>query len=186
MRAMIFLVLVLHPITTTNARNRKLNFFILHNYSVFIKLSLSIKYCALSAIASFTPRPSRTWIKSLSSILFFISLALKPFSFLIKLLFYYQCSLMLASEPKYPEWDLFHNTFTQSNRNFRLLLFKYTLILFVLSVSLSCVSIKSTLAFIKSFWSNSEENRIGWFIFIKVLCPCITLKHPILYPYSLT
>jgi hypothetical protein len=72
----------------------------------------------------------------------------------------------------------FNNTCSRNPiGNFRLLLFKYTLILFVLSVSAELCFYKIDFGIYKiiliKFWR--KPNR--WFIFIKVLCPCITLKN---------
>jgi hypothetical protein len=83
---------------------------------------------------------------------------------LIKLLFT-QCSLMLASEPKYPELGCFNNIQSAINQEFQITVFKYLTVHHSYRFLWVVFSIKSTLAFIKSFWSNSRENQqISWFI----------------------
>jgi hypothetical protein len=103
MRAMIFLVFSIASHYNKCQEQETEFLYLLHNYSVFIKLSLSIKYCALSV-------PLLQAFEDLNKVIEFNSVfsCFKTIFFFDKNYFY--CSLMLASEPKYPEWVCFNNT----------------------------------------------------------------------------
>jgi hypothetical protein len=60
---MIFVVLALQAATNANTINRKLILFFFHHYSVFMKLPLSTRYCAFSAILSLVSIPETTCTK---------------------------------------------------------------------------------------------------------------------------
>jgi hypothetical protein len=85
----------LQAATNANTINRKLILIIFsHHYSVFMKLPLSTRYCAFSAILSLVSIPETTCTKPLISVPVLIRVVLKPFSFLRKTIF---CVPMVTS-----------------------------------------------------------------------------------------